>query len=1092
MSKRSIKVDFNTGERPVEVLEQRALRHEDETWGGILRLKKATRVQYHRIWVTAQLPEAFRVRGTGPVVSLKAPLLQPDGDGAELRDFAINSATFPYSVVLDPSVIEDVMDDSLQSVDVKVHLGRVPVVSEAEEVEEFVIRLDLVKARPQPRHQIRLSEALRKGYEHRRGEHAVPLGTYCVENAAALRFAHALDCDAWIQRDALSAVGAVSFGKAAEACGDVRPGQVKIGPDGQLIVRGLAPGGTVCIPLYADMERIANPDGVADLPLSIALQYRADGETLSLEPCEAVYKVLRDRRTTALSTLLVGADETRPLHSQVPVVLEDPVQWVSGRNGTIECFTLRLGNSAENGSGVVQIRNLRMAFADPSGEPVRITWREGAGFRVNGGRVDEVPRTLDFLNGVGACRDFTVSIRHADIEALPEEVASVHCTVDFEYQELPGERPGLDNEPPRAFHAEMRFRVELDLGPSWLGIDFGTSAIVAAHSAGGAGTVPLLDLQKPLRESLQAAVYTADQVPEYGTRFLSSSLVLQDKKALGARDRRESIVELAPLRQDLSSAPFRIPYLKALVGTTYLPDLVGTLERYTYRLTEGAPPVPFRTHPLATEMVLRETYARLLADYVAPQLDGASPRKLVFTVPNSFTPRHVDQLRTLITTRFPRFKREYVSFISESDAVACYYLARWSPLNTGRPAAERDALRPGDEHVLVYDMGAGTLDLTFLRIHTDDEGLRTVHVIGRMGRSTAGNYLDYLLAREIYRAREAEFEIPMFGEWISERVRKGQTDFKDWVQLSVKPGLDGDRSATYAGSPLLKEGRGLSVELKALRESEPVREFVRASTEDVLKNFFRLFASPEGLPYREGGVPLDTVVFSGRSMQLGLLRHAVVKQLKRWSGRERVYVVDSLDPQALKSAVVQGALQFAALYRRQSSTAPVRIHNPNLQARYGVLYFDQREDRWAFKELLNPATRPLSPEPVVQDGMTIFSYNTDKFDADPANDDKRNFVDLRSTPLASFVQSFAADTAAEFNAGRVEYITPMAEFTAEQVGYGGNPAKVPVAVRVDDRNQMVLQLGKQTDDPTDPLRMNLLGSRTFRDSMWPLLPRNEE
>lgn len=1103
MSERAVRIDFNRAGHAVEVVDRWELRHPERTWGvGPLRRRPTLRIPVHRLWVKAELPPCLRVRGGGEVVTLEPRLPLNGGSAprrsAELRDFTLQSFSFPYDIVLDPGQIEDVLDDGVSSAEIQVEVGSEWKDGPPAGVHRFSVRIELVREHARPRCWIELEPAFEAGYEHRRGERA-RLGTFWVENATSVRYAHPFDCTAVVRGEGWPVPGpaAVSFGAAHEvegatggmagvgglvAADGAGAPAVQVTADGRLEVRGLAPWARVGVPLYLDLAQVPNPDDVAELTATVAVEYRTEGRTASPPDCRARYRVLRDRRTTALLAVLRAADEERRLQSGSVVALDEGMQWSQGRSGLLECFTLRLGNSAESGSGRVELRGLAITFDDTAGGAPGIRWREGGCFLVNGAPASDQADQQVFPDGVGAFRDLSVAFRHADVEAVPGGAALVGCALRCEVREVEAE--GSD-APWREFRADVRFRVERDLGPEWLAVDFGTSAIVVARHASGMGEVPLVNLQEPLLRRLSEVDANPIQVAEFGTPFLSSAISLNALGRMDAPARADSIVRLAPVRGELNASPYRIPYLKALIGTTDLPDLGGALAGYKYLTPEGETRV-FAEHPLRTDVVLRETYARLVADYVVPATGGAPPAKAVFSVPNSFTPRHVDQLRSLIAARFPELSREYLSFISESDAVACFYLAGWSRLNAGRPAAAREALRSGDEHVLVYDMGAGTLDLTYLRIRSDPAGHQVVTIVGRMGRSTAGNYLDYLIAREIVREHGPRFREAVFGAAAFEHALVARDSLKRLVQEQVKPRLDEDGTIPL---PLELVDEPVEVDLAELRASPAIQEFLRASTADVLENFFALFPSPEGRRYERGGVPLDTVVLSGRSMQLDLLRGAVEVELAGWAEGEAPYVVRDLDAQTLKSAVVQGALQFAALYRRQGPRARVRIHNRNLQARYGILYNDPLDPgRLCFKELLNPSTRPISSEPVVEDGLTIFSYDTDVFDADPTNDHRSNFVDLSGTAVAYFVQSFAADTAAQASAGRYEYITRMAEFTAQQVGYGARPDRVPVRVTIDEKNQMRVRLGQQTDDPMAPLRMNLHDSPSFRASLWPFLP----
>ena len=141
-----------------------------------------------------------------------------------------------------------------------------------------------------------------------------------------------------------------------------------------------------------------------------------------------------------------------------------------------------------------------------------------------------------------------------------------------------------------------------------------------------------------------------------------------------------------------------------------------------------------------------------------------------------------------------------------------------------------------------------------------------------------------------------------------------------------------------------------------------------------------------------------------------------------------------------------------------------------------------------FKELLNPSTTPLSEDPGVDQGMAIYEYDTDQHDATPA-DEGANEVDLREMSVAYFVQSFAADTAAEVNAGRWEYVSIMREVDPGQIGAQMRHVRVQIAVKQD--NQMSFRLGEGRLAPMAPMRMNL-ESRTFREAMWPYLALEDE
>jgi hypothetical protein len=1071
LAHRSILLDFNQSDRPVHLVDRRRLRIGKRFW-LLPFFRKFVDLVYHRVWVEVDVPDAIQVRESTPLVEIWAPLLRTGA--AELRGFRIRSEKFDYDIVLNLGAILDVTDDRLSHVELTIRVGHQLRPTSAPQVDILTVRLDLVHARPEFHHFLAFEPSFEAGYEHR-PEDAVRLGTLYIENATPVRYAQPLHCRAVPLSEAPPLPGRITFGTPLPAGGD--GATLEVGRDGELRLSGLAPLNRIAVPLLVDLRRVPNPDEVTELTSFIALEHEVDDTWIQHPPCEVRYRVQSSRSVAALSVALAETGSFRPFNSTALVRLEESLVWHPGRSGVTECFTLRIGNIAVGGSGRVRVRALRIGFDEL--QPVR--WKTGGGFRVDSQAAAEFPQEYFFPSAVNSHQDFIVSFRHDDIVDVSGDLVVVRCWLSLEYREE--DSAATEVAEWRGFGTEISFQVERDLGLGWLAVDFGTTAIAVA-GPDRRGGVALIDLQQSLRRLLDERDYTPEQVPEFGTPFLSSNVQLLPAHCFDAPSRAKSAVDLAPLWRDSARSRFPLPHVKALLGTTVVPDLAGRLKEFVYRPVDGAELRVTAEYPIPTDALLRETYARLLTDYVAPTLDETPPRKVVISVPNGFTPRHAEQIRSLLGSRFPLFSREYVTFISESDAVTCFYVSNWHGLNHGRSSQEQEALRSGDEYVLIYDMGAGTLDLTYARIRADADGRREVSILGHMGRSTAGDYLDYVIAMEIYEQHQDRFLYPMFGPMVDPATLSARLRLKQIVQEQIKPALDSDGLVKLVGEDAYW-AEDVVVDLGELRTSARVTDFLRESTTEVMENFFALFPARPGQPHLHGTVPLDTVVLSGRSTQWRLLGNAVANELKAWSGNDTLHVVDDLTPEARKSAVVLGASQFAMLYRRQTSGSPVRFMSRNLHARYGLLYRASRQpDRFAFAELLNPSTHPVSTDPVMQNGMAIYRYDTDLHDADPGDPDD-NFVDLSQTPVAWFVQSFAADTAADANAGRWEYITRMAEFDVELVGFKGRRDRVPARIVVDENNQITFRLGQVEDDPVAPLRMNLNDSSTFRGGMWP-------
>ena len=353
-------------------------------------------------------------------------------------------------------------------------------------------------------------------------------------------------------------------------------------------------------------------------------------------------------------------------------------------------------------------------------------------------------------------------------------------------------------------------------------IDWGTSAIVAKH------TVDLVDDSEQSLIDLQASFGDQVGIPEHGTRFLSSLMFLRQSGDLQSSTYEESVLTFVTSPETfLERRQYILPYLKRLLGMKDLKDWSDRLGEYAYfdgkegceygvtdatfpqiealsflpdsikdqlkaaftekRLSRtgceeylqaqhdwelsderrqkvcnalAIPTILFKNRPLEVKKLVEEAYTILLRDFIIPQitLPKKSLQPIIFAVPNTFTPAHEEWicdalLKNPVVRDTLGLKKEQIRFVSESTAVAWYYLSL-------RPE------RPEDEYVLVYDMGAGTLDLTYLKIHPSEPTgageqrmyKKDVHILGTFGQAdTSGNYLDYAIAEAMAQKRSERY-----------------------------------------------------------------------------------------------------------------------------------------------------------------------------------------------------------------------------------------------------------------------------------------------------------------------------------------------
>ncbi|WP_146191669.1 hypothetical protein [Azospirillum humicireducens] len=428
------------------------------------------------------------------------------------------------------------------------------------------------------------------------------------------------------------------------------------------------------------------------------------------------------------------------------------------RRNVVILFDLEIGNSGIDGNGTVD------AAIDSrlSGEAVIVS---GLGIRSS-----ERP-VLQFVNGQPALAApkvregqpaerraivlDTKPIRSIEGGVLDMGLVSASVTVALEIVD------DLGRKTERTLSIVVPLRLELQPSPNWLCIDFGTSAISVAHGRGD--QVNVLQLQHIRQGSGDAspsnpclADFDRANV-ERNSRSLLPSFILcdADRRRDPVPDRQlrpgfprfgpaslkpgdPSFISLPAPMESLRSSPGRVIYsLKSWVGlavprvplkdkVSFLRDGHETMER-----------------DLPLDELVQSGFAALAEAYILP--DEVRPGQIVITHPNTFTALHQGRLHrnafAALAKRFDIPRRDRIRLLSESDAVAYHYCLQ------RRSRGDRPT---GREHILVYDLGAGTLDLSVIAIDWADDRIaypQRWRTLFRLGVPVAGNHLDGVLAR---------------------------------------------------------------------------------------------------------------------------------------------------------------------------------------------------------------------------------------------------------------------------------------------------------------------------------------------------------
>ena len=1125
-----IEIDFSSGNqnnRKFLIEKGMVIENKPEKKIGVF-LKKKIRIVFHKLWIElTHLPDTIAINDKNKLITLEIG----NKRNAVLKDFKIQTDEIKFQILLDEYQFSDFKDQSTDYSTLQFALkAQLKSGGSEKTVENYELPIVFKRAFTDPQLSFNLDMAFVNNdfvYTHAKD---VFLGNIVIYNQSSQFFSHSINCMVNVDCEAQSTstplsddilyLGDVKDIDESSYFGSGLVGEDEnqnnsfdcknISPNVQDI-KNVRPKIKFSIPLYMNMTLIKNPNNpnIRDTySININMDFWRDCTNKnSKAPPKNVTKdiqISRDQRNTKLDFFIIHSTRTDRAKSGSTTEVVEKALWEKNDPGKTTCFDIQFGNQAESGDGAVLVRNLSFSISPQNFEPIIKKWDSNREFfTTNNFRFDDAPdenETIEFF------------FFHKDISLsnLPGGHVDIKCSVTFDCAVIKDihslEQYEIDqqfNATKEKFEHLITFSIEKYLGPYWLALDYGTSAIVAAFAKNEMDKDLLLNLQIPLQDWVnhpnRGLSYEKKEIKEHGTMFLSSDILLQNNKSVvNTNNFFDNIILLSPTRREFGvNRDYFIPYLKSIIGVREVPDFNPVINTLTY-YDELNNKKTFGKHPLEVKAVLTSAYFSILNDYIEPLIKNSGINrellnKIVLTVPNSFTPRHTDYLKKLIKDEFSHFKDKYITFVSESDAVACYYYSQRHYLNTLKgQKTERNEndirqLFDNDEYVLVYDMGAGTVDLTYFRISPWDENqVQEIEVLSKMGSCTAGNYFDYKIAKTIFERYKSKIQIS-FNKTPNALDKFGRLRLKEHIVDDVKRKLNGDTeidipAPTQHGRIWLSED--IRINPRTIRDSPHVKEYIKINTTDLFNAFFSLKKS-----YKKGAIPINTVILSGRGVQFNGLREQIINEIENWTSTQKVHYIDTIDPETLKSAVVRGAMYYAMKFRKQNNTR-TRFINKNLHARYGFMYKHPKDGKWEFCQLLNPDTKHIR-KPVFKDGQTIYQYDTNIHSESVSGKDpvlKTNTIDLSRTTTGYFVQSFSANTAEDYNNNKMDFITKMFEFDTSRVCPGQiGENNVPIRVIIDKNNQMVVKVNKAENAPTDPLQINLdkKENTLFMQSMWP-------
>lgn len=851
--------------------------------------------------------------------------------------------------------------------------------------------------------------------------------------------------------------------------------------------------------LYVDFDKIANPLGDISkytIVSDAAFKYSYENTYIpfSIEP--ATIDVLKDKQSTEMyvrvfrgENLLQGAGVWNiPDISFTASVLVHSVKFSILNKAT---------DTSRPGAGLT-ISNLHIltsidkaySLYDKQSESLEV------GRIITLRNLESEMQTNEGLfipNGENAETNFSLSFNPENIYTIRYEGNKTYSfnlitTIDFDYKE---DASGDGTAETKHYKGTLNWKLIKRPNPEWLCVDFGSSAIVCYYGKGSQSR--LINLREARQKVYESALksnanqdgFAKDEIKdsiEQNTPFLSSDILLHDVKNSKSTSLCSQIsaqtnakyncmaVLLSPTEK-LSAKNFRrqLPCLKILMGNMYLPENDHYNEfRYNYQdennivKSDIAKRLKDKEYSLLNiENIFKETYHTLFRFFIQDEAIIEQANKVVLTYPNTYTPHNLLTMKKIVTQTLPAVRE--VEFISESDSVAAYYMAHWSEYH-----ASTEDIRD-DENILVYDMGAGTLDVTYLTKRYDSSREKfLLEICGKMGTGRAGNYLDYIIVQILYNKLSAK---NFKKSWINTDMKAVEQEelearvmLKQIVKTKIKPGLSGT-------APIKFEINRYKFEImpEDILQDKLFETFLYDVTDSIWSNIRKHVG--------EERFKVDTIIMSGRSLRLKELQERIENQAS--NDNAKCIKLDAITNGAnkgmendrSKTAVVEGAKTYVETY--MSNDSPVIIRSRRLQASYGVA-FKRTGGVWEYRELLNWKDMPYNDEnkgEFSRPGGPLLVEHTNESD------------------VLKFIQSYLSedDTRDALNRNAEEFMSVMSEVMMSDFE---NKPSLNMNVIVDRNNNVSLYVDDMETKYRAPAGADLNDVITTR-SLWPVSIINE-
>lgn len=1041
----------------------------------------------------------------------------------------VDSCDVPIYVSFNPNAVID-CPVTIKKKDIYTMSFKIVVRDPENEEEEYLgedsiqVHIEPFRSEPLFRIDLKCKEVI---YSQKQEESILPVGVLYIQHNSNLKAASSIDEVYFNLKSVLSSSNLPKEGVVAI---DLSETNRIVYQQGAYFVTDLKVGEQIALPLSWNMNMVSNPDddeteysiGVSDAKFSYD-DYASI--SVSRQP-STLFRLKRNKTLTRLAAVVsyFSSDEGKDVERDITNDRSDIdlglIQLSANQNNDYESYVaiqFIFRNSAEAEDrrypDAAVILNRCELLLNNVEERERIVLRKNKRlediFTFKMGR----PCALKF----GETRVFTININENDFQSIfpTDNTSSVELEMKCQFDMFIDTKGTYYNEIKRgckllnlrgvdvfeSFSRTIKLRLIKIAEPEWLSVDFGTSAVVAAYaSALDINHLKncLIDLKQIKQNLLQVAIRDENKrgnANDEADCLIASTACLNMINKGPFKELRDDAhyMEYALLfspSEEIINKEYQLPCLKTLMGYINLPNIFISPELFKYSNEQGNVMLVEdgeKTDLMKVDTIFQLIYRQLFHHYLTKVRVDKNIQKLVLSVPNTYTPIHIRMIKEIARQALPSLYPEHLCTLSESDAVACYYIANQNRFFRCLSNPEERTRLHKKEQVLVFDMGAGTLDLTYFR-KVCTEGSTTIEFLGKMGVSKAGNFLDYQLAEILtnlckrFNVVKSHVLTIMKNVLIldqNQSVLNGiessdRIEFKMYVKKIVKLLLN-DPEAKLPDFTLKDQLIPLSssaIRVKHILTHPIFEKFIKDVTEKVLSNFVKLFG-------QDGKMSTDVVIFSGRSICLKAIRDGVIKQMRQISPNTHLYYVDICgesmtdnidtlmvqgDYNQLKTVVTYGALAYASRYNMPGST--YSLVSKSHYAQFGVVLYNT-----------NPNFPPFIWQPLIGGGVKIKETKG-------IIESEEYRLQLRDITYIDLVQSYSTNVVKDYEEGNKDMIAVLTQVDVSEIG-----KEYPISLTYYDQDlypdhkQFVFKVGGRicSINPHDDFNNDSL-----RKSLWPI------